>query len=426
MRSVEVPEPVWYGSKLRKLCFPDDWEVEVCKMEGHEAPALTNSEISAAFESPIGTDRISDLARDKKEAVIIFDDMTRGTRVYDVIPSILEEIREGGIPDSHIRFVMALGAHGARTRIDFAAKLGENIVHKFPVYNHNPFYNLVNLGKTGNGTGIELNAEVERCDLKIGVGSIVPHPMTGFGGGSKIILPGVVSIDTIHYNHVVVGGYGANRTPHPSLGMGVDIDNLIFKDMEEAATIAGLDVKVDALLNSRSETTGLFIGDPIKECRTGVEAAKKHYLTRPIKDADVVVVNAPVKSNESTIALWPGLNYVGEGGSVVLISNTPEGQVTHYLYGKFGEYHGGRGWTPKKEGQFYGKLIVYSNYVETDPQLPIASKKDTLWINDWNKVLLKLKEIHGKDAKVAVYPWSEIQYPPGGIPLIRTTLNSSN
>ena len=419
MKRATVPGPVWYGGDVLELDFPEDWEIKECRMEGHDTPAMSSFEMTSAFENPIGTERISDLARGRKEAAIIFDDMTRGTRVYEIVPYILDELRKGGIPNSHIRFVMALGVHGARTRIDFASKLGEDIVSEFPVYNHNAFYNCVNLGKTSSGTPVELNAEVEHCDLKIGVGSIVPHPMTGFGGGSKIILPGVVSIDTIQHNHVIVGGCGPKRTPHPSLGRGVDIDNAIFRDMEEAAVIAGLDVKVDALLNCNSETTELFVGDPLKEFRVGVEAAKDHYATEPVKDADIVVVNAPSKSNESRLALWPGTRYIKKGGTVVLISNIPEGQVTHYLYGKFGEHQGGEGWTPQSSEHPYDRLIIYSKYVEVDPHLEIASKKDTIWMKDWHGIVAELEKKHGKDAKVAIYPCSEIQYPRGGLPYSR-------
>lgn len=415
MKPVAVPGPVWYGGDPLELSFPECWEIKECRMGGHDAPAMSSLEMGGAFENPIGTERISELARGRKEAAIIFDDMTRGTRVYEIVPYILGELRKGGISNSHIRFVMALGVHGARTRIDFALKLGEDTVSKFPVYNHNAFYNLVDVGKTSRGTPVELNAEVERCDLKIGVGSIVPHPMTGFGGGSKIILPGVVSIDTIYHNHVIIGGCGPNRTPHPSLGRGVGIDNAMFRDMEEASVIAGLDVKVDALLNCNSETTGLFVGDPLKGFRVGVDAAKDHYATDPAKDADVVVVNASSKSNESRLALWPGTRYIKEGGTVVLISNVPEGQVTHYLYGKFGEHQGGKGWTPQSSDHPYDRLIVYSRYVEVDPHLEIASKEDTLWLRDWHEVVAQLEQKHGKDAKVAIYPCSEIQYPHGGL-----------
>lgn len=35
------------------------------------------------------------------------------------------------------------------------------------------------------------------ADLKIGIGSIVPHPMSEFDGGAKIVSPSVASIETI-------------------------------------------------------------------------------------------------------------------------------------------------------------------------------------------------------------------------------------
>jgi nickel-dependent lactate racemase len=68
------------------------------------------------------------------------------------------------------------------------------VLKRFPVYNHNPFNNCVPIGTTKTfGTEVSINAEVMKSDLKIAIGGIVPHGMTGFGGGGKIILPGVAS-----------------------------------------------------------------------------------------------------------------------------------------------------------------------------------------------------------------------------------------
>ncbi|MEM2921908.1 MAG: hypothetical protein QXF26_06290 [Candidatus Bathyarchaeia archaeon] len=33
------------------------------------------------------------------------------------------------------------------------------------------------------------------------------------------------------------------------------------------------------------------------------------------------------------------LRYIKDCGTAILISNTPEGQVAHYLYGKFGGHY---------------------------------------------------------------------------------------
>ncbi len=154
-----------------------------------------------AFLNPIGTKPISELAKGKKEVVILFDDLARPTPVVEIVPFVLRELEKAGISDRQVRFIAALGAHGAHTANDFRKKLGEEVLDRFPVYNHHPFDFCTYLGKTSRGTPVSINKEVMACDLKIGIGSIVPHAFSGFGGGGKILLPGVAHIDSIAYNH---------------------------------------------------------------------------------------------------------------------------------------------------------------------------------------------------------------------------------
>ena len=182
---VKVPQFPWYGDTELELDFPSSWEVTVCRMAGHDAPKLTDLEIQAAFLNPIGTPRISHMARGRKEVVIIFDDLSRPTKVAELVPYVLQELKEGGIKDETIRFIASVGAHGAMKLMDFVKKLGSDIVQRFPVYNHNPFQNCTYLGDTSRGTPVSINSEVMSCDLRIAVGSILPHPVAGFGGGAK-------------------------------------------------------------------------------------------------------------------------------------------------------------------------------------------------------------------------------------------------
>ena len=114
-----------------------------------------------------------------------------------LVPHVLEELAAAGIKDKQIRFIAACGCHGAMNRMDFERKLGKKVLKRFPVYNHAPYDNCVYAGTTKRGTKLYINAEVMKCDLKIGIGSIVPHIMAGFGGGSKLVLPGVAAYETI-------------------------------------------------------------------------------------------------------------------------------------------------------------------------------------------------------------------------------------
>lgn len=407
---MKVPELAWYGTGYVNLRFPEAWEVTVAPMAGYEAKPLEKTQIKAAMRNTIGAKRLDRLSRGRREAVIIVDDMTRPTRTYELLPFVLQELRKGGITNDHVRVILGLGAHGACDRIDFTKKLGEKVVEEYPVYNHNPFGAAVDLGRTSRGTPVQVNSEVMDCDLKVGVGLVVPHPQAGFGGGGKIVLPGVTSIDTIAANHGDVGGFNSgDSTPHPSAGWGRVEGNVVRLDMEEAAAMAGLDFKVDVLVNGVGETTAVFAGDFVQEHRAAVNLARSHYATDVVPEADVVVANTYAKANEATLSLALANRSVKQGGTIVVIANAPDGQVTHYLYGKFGKRFGGRLHRPSPASPRFGRLILCSQFKVVDPFLPIVSPELITWVSNWPEAV----EVVGKPAtgrlRVAVYPNAETQ-----------------
>ncbi len=308
-------------------------------MAGHDRPRLTPDQIKEALARPVGMPPLREYARGRRQVVILFDDMSRVTRAAEIVPFILAELAAAGIKDGQIRFIAAIGCHGAMTRLDFAKKLGEDVLKRFPVYNHSPFDNCVRAGRTSRGTELFINAEVMACDLKIGIGSIVPHIMAGFGGGGKIVLPGVAAYQTIVALHSP-GGAGVEGTV---TGMGAYENNPRRRDVDEAAEIVGLDMKIDAVVNARGETAAIFAGLPRPAYAAALEEARRHYLTAPARDCDIVIANTFAKANEAISGLLVAFPSVRPaGGDVVLIANAPDGQMTHYLMGPFGEGIGGR------------------------------------------------------------------------------------
>jgi nickel-dependent lactate racemase len=406
-KTVRVPQLAWYGDTELEIDFPDSWEVITCCMHGHDASALGDDEISKAFHKPIGTKTIRELAKGKKEVAILFDDMSRPTPSAVLVPYILEELAAAGIPDDNVRFIAAIGAHGSMNGIDFRKKLGDEVMGRFLVYNHNPYENCTPLGMSSQGTPISINSEVMSCDLKIGIGYIVPHLLSGFGGGGKIILPGVASMDTIDANHTRLG-------LSSTIGIGKYEGNVLEQDINEAAKMAGLDVKVDVILNLKREITALFVGDPIEEHIQGVKLAKKHYATDMVNDADIVVANCYSKANEMVLA--PGVAsplLSSEGGEMVLIVATPEGQINHYLIRSFGKNFGGRAWCRRTSlPRNTKRLTVMAPYSDKVGGDWIAPHDSIDWAKTWTEVIQGLKNRHGDKAKVAVIPDATVQYFP--------------
>ena len=412
-----IPQLAWFGDSELKLKFPEEWNVSVQAMEGHGKKPVDKEEIIYALRNPIGTKPLSRLAQGKKDVAVIFDDMTRPTKAYEVLPHVINELRKAGIKDANIRFVCANGSHGVFDREDFVKKLGESVVESYPVFNHNPYANFVYSGRTKYGTPVEINAEVMACDLKIALGCIVPHPYFGYGGGAKIVLPGITSMRSICYNHGDLGGFSTaqdHRKVHPSCDLAfgrANEENILRLDSEEAAKIAGLDIIVNVLVDLRRNSTDIFAGDAIKAQREGVDVAKEHYRTPLLSEVDIVVSNAYSKASEAAIASWPVLT-LKEGGDFVLIVNAPTGQVTHYVHGRWGtKVFGDLYLAPPKILNRAGRIILFSEFTEKQPWLELVPPEKIVRVKTWKEAMEELKNKHKHKAKVAVYPDATIQKP---------------
>jgi nickel-dependent lactate racemase len=411
--TVRLPQLAWYENNEFEIQFPDSWEVTTCYMKGHDRPPLNEQGFREAFANPIGTMPIRELARGKNDVVILFDDMSRPTRVAKIIPYVLEELEAAGIKDSSIRFIAAVGTHGALNRIDFAKKLGEEVLSRFPVYNHNPYENCTPLGTTSRGTPLAVNSEFMGCDFKVSVGAILPHYLTGFSGGGKIIMPGVASIDTMFHNHGVIAAESIARGESMETWSTKFETNEFRLDMAEAAEMAGLDVEVDAVLNGRCETTALFVGDPAHAHLEGVKLAREVYATQSIQEQDIAILNTYAKASEAFILplSWTAKTMLKDKGDMVVISNAPEGQVTHYLAGPSGEKTGGRLWLPRTTlPPNITRFILLTPYVDLAGAAWLAPRESIVWARTWTEALKLLTETYGDSAKVAVIPDATMQY----------------
>jgi nickel-dependent lactate racemase len=413
MRTISLPQLPWHGTQELKLPVPDTWQVEFYPMAGWNRPALKPVEIQSAIATPIGISPLRKLARGKNNVAIIFDDMTRVTRAAEIIPFVLKELTEAGIQDNKIRFICALGCHGAHNRLDFEKKLGKEIVARFPVYNHNPFAHCTYVGTTRTyGTKVYINEEVMKCDLKIAIGLVTPHPGSGFGGGGKIIMPGVASFETVEHNHRATMEYMTKNQNTPIFGMGIFDDNPMRLDIEEAATLTGLDVLINCIINMWGETVSIFSGALIPAYTAAVREARSHYLTSETKGENIVIANTFAKASEA-IAVGLGAAFLAtppQGGDIILIANAPDGQVTHYLMGTFGRETAGKLGFRIRVPQHVNRVCIFSEYPDVTGRDYIEESDKVFFTHKWDEVLETFPYAGGSDAKVAVYPNADIQY----------------
>jgi len=403
LKKVDIPHHSWYGDEPLTLTFPDEWRVHRCRVEAEKGTAMTGDEIKAAIHSPLGQKPLGRLAEEAEEAVIIFDDMTRPTKTHQYVPYILETLHEAGVPRDNVRFIIAPGTHGTYGRMDFVKKLGDDVVSEYQVYNHNPYEMLDYLGETGYGCPVWVNSEVMACDLKIGVGTVLFHRLTGLSGGGKIISPGVAGVETIRYNHGNVGGFGPGLTPHETTGYLRNDDNVMRLDAEEAARMAGLDYKIDTVLNLGRDPLELYAGDFVETQRRAAVGTRKWHATES-PEADIVVVGSYMRENEPYLGLWPAYNSVKPDGTIVMVNDCPDGDINHWLFNRHGKNTGASLWNPMRRGLARGgRLIVYGEHPLKSFEMRYEEEVFQ-WIRSWSEVVEELKKHHGGGSKVAVIP----------------------
>ena len=410
MHKIILPQLVWHGVRDLELALPDAWQIEVCKMQGFSRPPLAIEGIQQAIRNPLGTPPLRQLGQGKNQVVIIFDDIQRATRVAQILPVVLEELALAGIRDDQIRFVAATGLHAAMNRFDFVSKLGEEVLHRFPVFNHNAFGCCVDAGITSFGTHLLVNAEVMSCDLKIAIGSVVPHAFAGFGGGAKIILPGICHYDTVVDFHSLASRFQKEHPDMP-IGTGIIENNLLRLNMEEAAAIVGLDFKIDTLMNGYAETVAVYAGSLKEAYPRALNDARRHYDTASAAGCDVVIANSFAKVAECESGLEIAFLAVNpKGGDVVLIGNAPDGHVAHYLAGPWGKENCSKlrmlcGLPPNVK-----RLIIYSEYPDLTIFGYFADPGKVIVVSKWNQVLNLLTDSHPGAVRCAVYPNADVQY----------------
>lgn len=282
------------------------------------------STLIAALRSPISCQPLKKLAKGAKRVAILVDDNTRPTPQHLIVPPILEELNNAGVPDENIEVVIALGTHRKMTEAEIDENLGREVVRRVRVYNFDCHDggDLVNIGGTASGVEVVVSRRVHSADLIIGVGNIVPHCYAGWAGGGKIVQPGVCGVETIEATHIAAGKI------RPISSIVGSLDHPVRRMIDEIALKVGLRFIVNTVLNEDDEVANFVVGHPMKAFQRGVELAREIYCPEIPALADIVIVSSYPADLEYWQSSKPA-DYaclgVRKGGIIILVTPSPEG-----------------------------------------------------------------------------------------------------
>ena len=279
--------------------------------------------VQQALENPIGTGKLEEVLKPDDSVVIMVDDITRPTPAAKILPFILERIEQVGVRDEDVLIFIGMGTHRPMTEEELRIKLGDDVRERYSVINRDYREgDFVDLGQTESGTPIEVNREIIEADFKIAVGNVIPHISAGWGGGSKMILPGVCSQKTTDMMHLMA------CIVQPVLEVIGTRDNKPRAEMDAVAGEVGLDFIVNTVMDEEKHMVGVFAGHFIEAHRAACEMAEQVMVIPIPAQADILIVSA----NPCHFDYWQGIKpytychrAVREGGVIILMLDGTEG-----------------------------------------------------------------------------------------------------
>jgi nickel-dependent lactate racemase len=347
-REVQMNGYVNYEREKLSFSLPKGWNL-ISAVDKPTIPGVPDptQEIKRALDHPVGSPKIEALARPGMEVVLLFDDLQRPTPAHLALPEILNRLNRAGVSDERITGICALGTHPIPTMEQLKKKVGEEVFTRLDgrIFAHDPkASDNVVIGRTHRGTLVEVNRHVAFADLIIGVGECMPHPVAGFGGGFKIIMPGVCSYRSVASHHFT-------WMRHRSSRVNVLEGNSFFEEIVDAGRLSRMAFKLDFIINDKKEVIKAFAGDPVAEHREASNYAASLYLVPLQKLADVTITSAfPLEVGvQATKALTMAGFCTRSGGAIVWVAPQKEAGSIMPLIKEMG--------SDESAGDFHRRLI---------------------------------------------------------------------
>ena len=325
---VEFP----YGKEKTSYTFGEELNALLEPSINEYAPEADGAElVRRAMATPIGSQKLSELAKGKKKIVIIASDHTRPVPSKLIIPPMLAEIREGS-PDVEITILIATGCHRGTTKDELAQKFGENIVknEKIHIHDCDDRDMLVDIGTLPSGGRCEINRLAYEADLLVSEGFIEPHFFAGFSGGRKSVLPGVAGRRTVLANHC------SEFIDHPCARTGILEGNPIHADMLWAAKTAKLAYIVNVVLDSEKNVIYAVAGEPEAAHKRGTDFLFSLCGAKAVESDIVITTNGGYPLDQNVYQAVKGMTAaeatVKKGGVIIMLAESGDGIGGDHFY----------------------------------------------------------------------------------------------
>ena len=310
-----------YGPRRYLLAVPQD------------AAVLTIREpVASASTDGFGADLDRALAGGGlgRRVAVVVADKTRLCGYDRFLPVLVDRLVAGGGDPTAITFYIAYGTHSRQNDDESRSAYG-TLFDRYRFVHHDCRDDglFVELGRTRQGTPVRMRRDLLAADARITFGAISHHYFAGFGGGRKLIFPGLGHRPAIYRNHSLFldpGTRGLNQGCRPGRLDG----NPLAEDLAEIETHCPADLAIHGILDSRGELCQLSVGRGPDHFRRACRRHGENCAVAGIEPADLVVASCggyPKDINfiQAHKALHHAADFVRDGGRLILLAQCRDG-----------------------------------------------------------------------------------------------------
>ncbi len=261
-----------YGRRGTSVGVPDTAEV----VTPVDLPALDDeaAAITDALRHPRSGPPLAELVGRGGRVAVVFPDLTRPMPNRTVLPPLLAELADAGVPDGRITLLCATGTHRQATAAEMEELVGPDIVARYAIVDHDATSDAhVRVGEV-DGTAVLLQREYVEADVRIVTGFVEPHFFAGFSGGPKAVCPGLAATETILEAH------HPRRIADERATFVTRVGNPVHDFVRAATALAPPHLSLDVAINRARRVAAVFAG-PLPDAH---DAACAHVRSSAVRE----------------------------------------------------------------------------------------------------------------------------------------------
>ena len=310
-----------YGSEALRFNFeqtPKIWNI-------HDPEQAIDGDI---FQNRLNT-FLSQTSLNIKQPVVVVSDKTRLCGYPQYLPILLDTLIEMGADENRISIYIAYGTHSPQSDVESREAYGNAFLRgQWHHHQCDDVTKSVELGRTFSGTPARVAARIMNASCLITFGAISHHYFAGYGGGRKLIFPGLGERQAIYANHGLFLDRSERRLA-AGCRSGRIRGNPLAEDLAQIEAFRPADMAIHGILDSHGQVCDLLVGSGPKHFQA---ACARHGSHCEVKGAEYDVVLAscggfPKDINfiQSHKAIDNAAAFVRDGGRLIVLAQCRDG-----------------------------------------------------------------------------------------------------